>query len=110
MTHALQCQGANAEAGCLNGGPCSAGDPCFSCRSNRRRLHASMKTWHDAEAAFERAYNEQAKRLGIRPGDFRYMRDKHSPAVLRLAAVFVQTGDAWRELYKAVNAASEVAA
>ncbi len=69
-----------------------------------------MKTWHDAEAAFERAYTEQAKRLGIRPGDFRYMRDKHSPAVLRLAAIFVQTGDAWRELYKAVKAASEVAA
>ena len=69
-----------------------------------------MDSWRKAEAAFESAYTEQAKRLGIRPGDFRYMRDKHSPAVLRLAAVFVQTGEAWRELYKAVNAASEVAA
>lgn len=69
------------------------------------------EAWRKAEDHFVTVYTNQARTLDIRPGDFRYMRDRHNGTVLRAADAFVAAGDAWRKAFRARNQAdAEVAA
>lgn len=73
--------------------------------STRQEVLALHEVWRKAEIAFQNAYTNQARVLGVRPGDFRYMRDRHNGTVLRLADEFVAAGDAWRIAFRARNQA-----
>lgn len=71
----------------------------------RQEVFALHEVWRKAEEHFVTVYTNQARVLGVRPGDFRYMRDRHNGTVLRAADAFVVAGDAWRKAYRARNEA-----
>ena len=60
----------------------------------QQEVFALHLAWGKAEKEFERLYTEQANRLGVRPGDFRFHRDRHSATVLRAGMAFQAAGEA----------------
>lgn len=71
----------------------------------KQEVFALYQSWNKAEQHFIATYTNQARVLGIRPGDFRYMRDRHNGTVLRAADAFMLAGDAWRKAFRARNQA-----
>lgn len=67
----------------------------------QQEVFAFHEVWRKAEEHFVTVYTNQARVLGVRPGDFRYMRDRHNGTVLRAANAFVIAGDAWRKAFNA---------
>jgi hypothetical protein len=59
------------------------------------------KAFEQAEDNFIAVYTLDPNRGRIRPGDFRYMSRKHSPATTEAANAFQEAAEAWRNAVRA---------